>query len=202
LTNFVEEKSSQLPNYRWWVPVSLTDSIAQNFSQSNTRPAIWLTPNEISATTFIGKNEDSWIIANILASGYYRVNYDERNWKLLDLQLKTDHQVIHPINRAYLIDDSFALAAAEILPYTTAFSLIEYLPKENHHVPWSSAIKALNYIGRMFSYTKNYGRYKVNFQSIQFFLFLYFLTALLFKKLLSSGFHALTSRSDIHPLRN
>lgn len=141
--------------------MSLTDSVAHDFNQSNTRPAVWLTPSELSATKFIGKNEDSWVIANILATGYYRVNYDERNWGLLDLQLKTDHQVIHPINRAYLIDDAFALAAAEILPYPTAFNLIEYLSNEDHHVPWTSAFRALNYIGRMFSYTKDHGRYKV-----------------------------------------
>lgn len=185
MTNFVEEKSSQLPNYRWWVPVSLTDSIAKNFSQSNTRPAIWLTPNELSATLSVDKNENSWVIANILATGYYRVNYDERNWKLLDLQLKTDHQVIHPINRAYLIDDSFALAAAEILPYTTAFNLIEYLPNENHHVPWSSAIKALNYIGRMFSYTKNHGRYKVFPISVVTFFYWVYLLFIYFRHRLS-----------------
>jgi aminopeptidase N len=133
----------------------------------------------------VDKNENSWVIANILATGYYRVNYDERNWKLLDLQLKTDHQVIHPINRAYLIDDSFALAAAEILPYTTAFNLIEYLPNENHHVPWSSAIKALNYIGRMFSYTKNHGRYKVFPISVVTFFYWVYLLFIYFRHRLS-----------------
>lgn len=89
------------------------------------------------------------------------MNYDQKNWELLDLQLKNAHQVIHPINRAYLIDDAFSLAGAEILPYTTAFSLIEYLPNEEHYVPWSSAFRSLNYIGRMFSHTKNHGKYKV-----------------------------------------
>lgn len=166
VTNSVGSKRTDFPTYRWWVPVSLTDSVAHDFNQSNTRPAVWLTPSELSATKFIGKNEDSWVIANILATGYYRVNYDERNWGLLDLQLKTDHQVIHPINRAYLIDDAFALAAAEILPYPTAFNLIEYLPNEDHHVPWTSAFRALNYIGRMFSYTKDHGRYKAFMRSL------------------------------------
>lgn len=160
-TSSTEIKNSKFPTYRWWVPVSITNAVERDFSENNTRPAIWLTPNELSAIKHIGTSNDSWIIANILASGYYRVNYDQKNWELLEAQLKNDHEVIHPINRAYLIDDAFALAATEILPYTTAFNLIGYLPNEKHYVPWSSALKVLNYIGRMFSYTENHGRYKV-----------------------------------------
>lgn len=156
----------KLPTYRWWVPVSLTNGVDRDFSENNTRPAVWLAPNELSVNKFIGVINDTWIVANVLASGYYRVNYDQRNWELLELQLKNDHEVIHPINRAYLIDDAFSFAAAEILPYTTAFRLIEYLPNEKHHVPWASAFKVLNYIGRMFSLTKNHGRYKVFYSSL------------------------------------
>ncbi len=80
----------------------------------------------------------------------------------MDEQLKTDHNVIHPINRAYLIDDIFALAATKTVSYATAFSLIEYLSKEEHYVPWSSALRSLAYIGRMFSHTAHHNRYKVS----------------------------------------
>lgn len=45
-------------------------------------------------------------------TAYYRVNYDERNWNLLDswLQDPTLHTKIVPTNRAQIIDDSLALA--------------------------------------------------------------------------------------------
>ena len=38
-----------------------------------------------------GKN---WVIGNCLQYGYYRVNYDDRNWNALMGQLEEDHTVI------------------------------------------------------------------------------------------------------------
>ena len=33
-------------------------------------------------------------------TGFYRVNYDRRNWEMIIEQLKRDHTKIHVINRA------------------------------------------------------------------------------------------------------
>ena len=35
-----------------------------------------------------------------LITGYYRVNYDEENWKMIIKALNEDHTKIHVINRA------------------------------------------------------------------------------------------------------
>ena len=53
--------------------------------------------------------ENNWLIGNIQHSGFYRVNYDLENWNKLIKQLKENHTLINPINRAQLIDDSFNL---------------------------------------------------------------------------------------------
>ena len=53
---------------------------------------------------------DDWLLGNINATGYYRVTYDERNWRLLKDQLLFDHEVFTPSNRAQLLDDAFNLA--------------------------------------------------------------------------------------------
>jgi pyroglutamyl-peptidase-2 len=37
----------------------------------------------------------SWILGNINQTGYFRVNYDLRNWRLLIDQLIRNHEV-HP----------------------------------------------------------------------------------------------------------
>lgn len=85
-------------------------------------------------------DERSWLLANINQTGYFRVNYDLHNWKLLIQQLHSGHQVpphslpvascltscfpfsslmkpayrffqvISVGNRAGLIDDAFNLA--------------------------------------------------------------------------------------------
>lgn len=36
---------------------------------------------------------DSWILANINVTGFYRVNYDLGNWERLIAQLNADHKV-------------------------------------------------------------------------------------------------------------
>ena len=40
-----------------------------------------------------GASADSWIMANVNATGFFLVNYDEENWKKLGAQLREDHQV-------------------------------------------------------------------------------------------------------------
>ena len=39
------------------------------------------------------EDDDSFILANLDFSGFYRVNYDENNWMLIIKQLKTNKQV-------------------------------------------------------------------------------------------------------------
>lgn len=159
--NDKKKKKKEEPKYTWWVPISFTNAESKDFSENNTAPAIWLTPSKLSTSVRMKTEGSNWVLANVLATAFYRVNYDERNWELLISQLKEDHEVIHVINRAHLVDDAFALAATRTLPYSTAFDLIEYLAKEKHYVPWASALRSLSYIGRMFSYTPHHGRYKV-----------------------------------------
>ena len=58
------------------------------------------------------------IVPNFLHPGYYRVNYDERNWELIIAQLKRDPTSIHVTKRVQILDDAFNLARAGLLNYT------------------------------------------------------------------------------------
>ena len=94
-------------------------------------------------------------------TGYYRVNYDTANWKLLIKQLNDDHTKIHVINRAQIIDDALNLARAGLLDYNLALGVTSYLNKETEYIPWKAALSGFGYVRTMLRRTPAYGGYKV-----------------------------------------
>ena len=109
-------------------------------------------------------NNETWILGNLKQAGYYRVNYDDRNWQLLIKQLHEDHTVIDSISRAQLIEDSFNLGRAEIINQTIFLEIIEYLVNETDPLPFMAAFKGLQYFDDMLSSEYfSYEYFKVNF---------------------------------------
>lgn len=87
------------------------------------------------------KTPQKYFILNVQQTGYYRVNYDEGNWKNISEALHTDnHDNIHVLNRAQIVDDLFNLARADIVEYSRAIDIIRYIKKEKNYIPWLSAI--------------------------------------------------------------
>lgn len=94
-------------------------------------PIVWLSPRKPSVEIQSPKGINSWVLVNLEASGYYRVNYDRRNWDLLADQLLRNHTVIPYITRTQLVDDAFNLGHAKIISYDVALQLIRYLGNTN-----------------------------------------------------------------------
>lgn len=96
--------------------------------------------------------------------GYYRVNYDETNWKLLAqyLQDPTQYADIAPANRAQVIDDALNLARGDRLSYKIALDITKYLEHEQDYVPWKAAMNALNFLDAMLIKGGQYHLLKVN----------------------------------------
>ncbi|XP_063599468.1 aminopeptidase N-like [Penaeus indicus] len=139
----------------WWVPLTVTSQDAPDFSQ--TRPSAWL-PAGAPSTSLSGlPSADAWILLNLQQTGYFRVNYDAKNWELLTKQLADAHEVIHVTNRAQVMDDALNLARAGQLPYDTALGLTSYLAQEKEYTPWEAAMSSLSYIEKMFTRTAGYG---------------------------------------------
>lgn len=160
--------------YKWFVPFTYTTSKQQNFLFE--APVTWFKPND-SDRKYLNWREttlranisnlrlflfqvvvpvsnydaNTWIIANLKHSGYYRVNYDANNWKLLADQLANDHQKIDFVNRAQLVGDSFNLGRAGYLRQDVFLNIAKYLEKERMSLPFSAAISGLNYVGNLIS---------------------------------------------------
>lgn len=93
--------------------------------------------------------------------GYFRVNYDTRNWQLINEQLTKNHPAISVTNRAQIMDDSLNLAQAGLLDYDLALNLTLYLEREDEFLPWDATFSSLSYVASMMSRTSGYGLFKV-----------------------------------------
>ena len=95
-------------------------------------------------------------------AAFYRVLYNEQNYKLLTDYLKSeDHIKIHPINKAQLLDDSLNLARAGVLKYSIALDLTTYLERETDFIPWVSYFRALTFLNSRLTGTEAYENFKV-----------------------------------------
>ncbi len=106
------------------------------------------------------RNYDQWILGNLNFMGYYRVNYDEENWRKIIQQLKNNHLVFSPTERAALIYDAFTLARVGYVDYSVALELTSYLVKERDYVPWKSFFKSITYLDNMLSSSSCYGLFQ------------------------------------------
>lgn len=98
-------------------------------------------------------------------SGYYRVNYDAQNWKLIiEYLTHKNFTNINPVNRAQLIDDSLNLARAGRLNYNIALALLDYLKNEVDYIPWVAAWHNIPYINKMLTNTEHSTAFKVFFR--------------------------------------
>ncbi|XP_029834124.3 aminopeptidase N [Ixodes scapularis] len=137
----------------WQIPITYTDSVHRNWN--DTTPRVWLNDESVSISQLPAASE--WFIANVQEVGYYKVNYDERNWNLLITQLLTGHTEIHENNRAQIIDDILDLARAGVVDYKLALKVTEYLPRETEYIPWDAAFSNLLFLGSRLDTKEVYG---------------------------------------------
>ncbi|XP_047482307.1 aminopeptidase N-like isoform X1 [Penaeus chinensis] len=150
--------STDTHDYKWWVPLSYTTETNPDFE--TTKPQRWMMDTEEQLTISSLPAKDKWVIFNVQETGYYRVNYDAENWNLIIQQLKDNHEALHVINRAQIIDDVLNLARGGQVSYDTALSVNVYLGKEVEFVPWDSALNNLAYLENMFTRSSGYGDLK------------------------------------------
>ncbi|XP_029160195.1 aminopeptidase N-like [Nylanderia fulva] len=122
------------------IPVTFTTQTYTNF---NNFTHYWLCKSwDLNSTnSFL---ENGWMIFNIQQIGYYRVNYDNENWRRIsDYLYNDDFTTIHVLNRAQIIDDAFHLVIAGHLNASIFWSITSYLDREIDYIAWYPMFKAL-----------------------------------------------------------
>ncbi|PSN50126.1 Aminopeptidase N [Blattella germanica] len=147
------KESSEVSNATWWVPLTYTTQVNPSFN--STQPKLWL-ENVESTTVENMPDSKNWVLFNINETGFYRVNYDHKNWRMLTknfLQLPD-------VTRAQLLDDALNLALAGHLDYPVALELTTQLMSDTEYLPWSAALTALDHLDNMLALTPAYGNFK------------------------------------------
>ncbi|CAH0725361.1 unnamed protein product, partial [Brenthis ino] len=137
----------------WRIPISYAtlDVPIQNRS---TAPKLWL--NKRSLTTNIPLNNTNALYVNVDAIGYYRVNYDQRNWELLSKALKSN-TINSPVIKAQLIDDAFNLAKSGQLNYSYALGLTTcVINGENSKMVWDLLLNNMAFLHQNLKSTSGY----------------------------------------------
>ncbi|CAH2105893.1 unnamed protein product [Euphydryas editha] len=141
----------------WRIPISYTimDTPVRNWS---TAPKLWL--NEKTVTAQLPLNATQALYVNVGAIGYYRVNYDQANWELLSLALKTE-TARNPIAKAQLIDDAFNLAKVGQLNYNYALSLTTcVIDGEDSRIVWEIILNNMAFLKHNLGATSGYIYYQ------------------------------------------
>jgi len=132
----------------WWTPIRLTHAKSTSFGDSEA--TLWLSPRTPTLEMVAPSCRNAWILVNYEMNGFFRVNYDRRNWQLLAMQLRYNHSFIPPVTRAQLIDDAFWLARAGVIDYDIPYDVIKYLDHVNDdEFIVSAALDHIEYLQQM-----------------------------------------------------
>ncbi|XP_060526874.1 aminopeptidase N-like isoform X2 [Cylas formicarius] len=140
---------------KWWVPISYTTSVRPDFA--DTKPRIWL--REEPETTADVDPIGDWYLLNLNQTGYYVVNYDEKNWKSLSANIMS----LPPLIRAQLISDSMDLARANQLDYSIPLTMIARMAIQDKmimFVPTTVAFSKLKYLSDILHSTPAFGLFE------------------------------------------
>ncbi|XP_058791423.1 aminopeptidase N-like [Phymastichus coffea] len=141
----------------WHIPINYATTKNQSFH--NTSAAIWL--NESSKTLPLSAEPDEWIVLNKQQTGFYRVNYDEKNWQLIINHLDSDQRNdIHVLNRAQLINDALAFVKKDDLTLGTLLNLTFHLTNETDYIAWYPGFKSFSWLRKKLANTNHYVFFK------------------------------------------
>ncbi|KAJ8727749.1 hypothetical protein PYW07_001868 [Mythimna separata] len=137
----------------WHIPISysIVDSPVDTWT---TAPKSWLKGR--SSTVSLPINDTQALYVNVDAIGYYRVNYDKKNWQLLSEALKAG-SIKSPITKSQLIDDAFNLAKVSQLDYSYALGLTTCVSNgEDSKMVWDLLLNNMAFLKHNMRATSGY----------------------------------------------
>lgn len=142
-------------NTTWWVPYNLATPTNPGFA--NTRAEGWIPQNSTSwEITVNSLGADDYLLINKRAAGYYRVMYDERNYRLISDAILRNRSQFHSTDIAQLQDDAFDFYRIESLGITSVLDLLRVLEFDTDFISWAPAFYTIFSIDEKIRGHRNY----------------------------------------------
>ncbi|XP_077200462.1 aminopeptidase Q isoform X2 [Paroedura picta] len=177
-----DKNDTSVSNNIWIIPISW-------IRNGTVQPLVWLDKkSKVFPEMKVSDSEHDWIILNVNMTGYYRVNYDQSNWRRLAKILESDPKAVPVVNRLQLLDDAFVLKRSGHTENDTPLYLMKYLEKEDEILIWNVVLRKLEFTNSM-NILSDYELYPV---LKKFFLTRIFPVYHHYANLLRQGFEVLT----------
>lgn len=142
----------------WWIPYNYVSGSNPNFN--GTAAIGWMSEKSATITSALFTSED-WIIFNVKQTSFYRILYDEANYRLIAKQLNGEgFDVIHVMNRAHLLDDLLEFVKVGRMKVDILFEFLSYLKQETAYAPWVSGQRALIFLNRCLAGNRYHLKYR------------------------------------------
>lgn len=142
-------------NTTWWVPYNLVTPSNPGFE--STLADGWIPQNTTSLEVIVDSlGADDYLLINKRAAGYYRVMYDERNYRLISDAIIRNGSLFHSTNIAQLIGDLLEFYRTDRMTLTPALDMLRVLEFQSDFVSWSPALLTLYYITQNIQGHRNY----------------------------------------------
>lgn len=151
------------PTTLYWIPLTFAMSGSANFS--NTRAHTWM-ENQTLSLSFASLSDSDWLMVNNQQAGYYRVQYDETNYRLLSDAMFANISIFPETNRAQILDDIYNLARTDRQSYITALNAARFLEFDTSYISWYPAITMFQTIDNNFHGHESYPRFRVRIQMV------------------------------------
>lgn len=158
-SRFFSSRVQPIESTSWWIPYNYATSSNPNFNL--TSPDGWLPQNTTTLTLMVTSSPDEWVVFNKQQTGFYRVVYDDTNYKLISKQLHGENlTAIHVLSRSQMLDDLDQFLLLGLVKVDTFFDFYSYLKNETDFAPWVPAVNTLFKLRFFLSGSKYYENYR------------------------------------------
>lgn len=144
----------------YWVPYNYATNDNPGFNSS--RATGWIPQEDTSITiTVDALDANDYFLLDTHAGGYYRILYDERNYRLISDAMLRNPEHFHITSKAGLLENVREFFSTNELTMVPVLDVLRTLENEDNYVAWYPVRAFLLQIDDIFSGHQNYPLFRV-----------------------------------------